>query len=882
MSRTIFKRTAAAFAIVLALVAALVFLGTWYVNQEPFQNRIRAMLAERVGNAFTFQKLHLSLFPRPCVTVFKPQVRVPDRISASISSATIYPDVLPLFEGKIRIAEVGLERPELTVTLAEEAGAKPEDPAAVFEEARSEIRSTVETMQDIAPDFIAKIKNGMLVFRNEQDVLSSMSDINGTLSLLQRGFGLNLRGKTMRWGQVSAKGSVQAGRNSIALKDFSLSGGKSSISGLSVRFRWKKSPYAKVTSGQAVIFLNDVQERRQMLGDLDKALSGVRSMSGRVDIDSLSFVGPLLHREQWKLNATGTVHDVTVGSELLPGPLGFPSGSFAATMQTFSVAGLDASFLDSTVTTTASVSGPFTSPQAVELTLRGRLGRETIQWSAGKFGLPRDLVMRAPCSISRLRLNWKQDGSLALSGSASLNGPVLSIDMRRDAKQLRIDRLSVQDEKNRASMTFRKTTNTLDLAFQGSLTEATINRMFERSSGHQGWIRGDMDLHFLLKKPSESKILGTLTAGDLYFPLTQSPLTIRSLDLGSQDSSVMVNTASIQWGDLPFDVTGRLRALDEGFRADLNAAARDVNMEQIIQLFGSTGEAKEKKNEGGVFSSLRAQGTVRITAASVTWDRYVFRPVTVNVLLNRSSVRVQILDAKLCGLSLPGQVQPLDNGILLDLQPLAVGQPLEPFVDCISTNKRMDGTFAVAGSIHAKGNVVDLVRALDGHIDFAAVNGRIYTYPLLARVFFFLNVSQLLLGQMPDMGKDGFAYKSIKIRGDIKGGRLVLQQAVVEGSTVNLVADGWIDFATDQIDVTILVAPFKTIEYILSKIPILRNVLANKLVTVPVRVTGNRYNPDVTPLDPSATGKHLLNLMEGILKLPFKVLSPDADSGQNK
>src|SRR5512143_3800086 len=99
MNRTLVKRIAAAFAIILVLIAAVIFLGTWYVNQEPFQNRIRAMLAERVGNAFTFQQLRLSLFPRPCVTVFNPQVRVPDRISASISSAAIYPEVLSLFEG---------------------------------------------------------------------------------------------------------------------------------------------------------------------------------------------------------------------------------------------------------------------------------------------------------------------------------------------------------------------------------------------------------------------------------------------------------------------------------------------------------------------------------------------------------------------------------------------------------------------------------------------------------------------------------------------------------------------------------------------------------------------------------------------------------------
>jgi hypothetical protein len=881
VSRTLIKRITAAFAIALALMAAFVLLGTWYVNQEPFQNRVRAVVADRAGKMFTFQKLRLSLFPRPRVTVLNPMVTVPDRIDLSLRSATIYPEVLPLFSGKIRISRLDLERPELTVTLAEEPGAKPEDPSAVFEEARSEIRSAVEAVQDIAPDFHVEIGNGLLVFRSKQEVLSRMSDISGIVSLLPHGFGLDLKGKTLRWGLATMKGSVQAGKNSIAVKDFSISGGKSSISHVTGRFRWKKSPYAKISSGQAAIFLEDVQERRQMLGELNKSLSSIKSMSGLVSINSFSFIGPLLHTEQWQLNATGNFHDVAVQADLLPGAVGIEAGSFAATMQSFSVAGLDASFLDSTVTTTGSMTGPLTSPQAGELSLRGRIGRETISWSAKKFDLPRDLIVRAPCSISGLRFRWKKDGTIALSGSASLNGPMLSIDMRRNAKEIRIDRLAVQDEKNRAVMVFRKTADLLDLAFQGTLTEDTVNRMFERASGRHGWIRGDMALHLLLKSPGQSKVRGTLAAADLFFPFPKSPLTVRTLDLGSRDGTVAVNTASILWGDLPLDITGRLNARDEALHADLDVAARDLSVEGIMQLFGGKRKTGEER-AGGTFSGLPLQGVVRVSAQSIKWGRYVFKPVRADVLLDRNSVRMQILDAKLCGVSLPGNLRPLDDGILFAFQPGAVAQPLEPFLDCISSNKRMDGTFALAGSIRGKGKGTDLIRSLDGSIYFTAVNGRIYTYPLLARVLFFLNVSQLLLGQMPDMGKDGFAYKSIRIKGDIKSGKLVLKEAVVEGSTLNLVADGEIDFATDQIDVTILVAPFKTIEYILSKIPLLRNVLANKLVTVPVRLTGDRNNPDVTPLDPAATGEHLLDLMEGILKLPFKVLSPSQGDGNEK
>jgi hypothetical protein len=41
-----------------------------------------------------------------------------------------------------------------------------------------------------------------------------------------------------------------------------------------------------------------------------------------------------------------------------------------------------------------------------------------------------------------------------------------------------------------------------------------------------------------------------------------------------------------------------------------------------------------------------------------------------------------------------------------------------------------------------------------------------------------------------------------------------------------------------------------------------------------VRFTGDVNDPDVIPLDPQAIGQNLLNIMKGILSLPFKIIDP--------
>ncbi len=86
-----------------------------------------------------------------------------------------------------------------------------------------------------------------------------------------------------------------------------------------------------------------------------------------------------------------------------------------------------------------------------------------------------------------------------------------------------------------------------------------------------------------------------------------------------------------------------------------------------------------------------------------------------------------------------------------------------------------------------------------------------------------------------------------------------------------MIFTGWIDPVNDQLDLTCLVAPFKTIDLIIKYIPIVNTMLGGRLVSIPVKASGKLSDPIVTPLHPSAVGTGLINMMGDILKTPVKL-----------
>ena len=78
-------------------------------------------------------------------------------------------------------------------------------------------------------------------------------------------------------------------------------------------------------------------------------------------------------------------------------------------------------------------------------------------------------------------------------------------------------------------------------------------------------------------------------------------------------------------------------------------------------------------------------------------------------------------------------------------------------------------------------------------------------------------------------------------------------------------------------DMIVLVAPLKTIDTIVSKVPLLGKAIGGKnatIVTFPVKIKGSIKDPDVTVLSPDAVGEAMIDLVKNTLMLPFRILSP--------
>ncbi len=192
----------------------------------------------------------------------------------------------------------------------------------------------------------------------------------------------------------------------------------------------------------------------------------------------------------------------------------------------------------------------------------------------------------------------------------------------------------------------------------------------------------------------------------------------------------------------------------------------------------------------------------------------------------------------------------------------------------------MTGEFDLTGRFQGQGEGKTLARSIQGNYELTARKGRIDRFNLLSRIFAFLNVTEVFRGRLPDLGQKGFAYDSINVRVDLQPGKVVIKEATLKGPSMEIASQGEIDPVGQKISLTVAVAPFRTIDYVISKIPLVRYVLGGTLISIPVKVTGDLKDPRVTPLSPSAVGSDFLGIMKRTLDLPVRMIHPVLAQGR--
>lgn len=291
----------------------------------------------------------------------------------------------------------------------------------------------------------------------------------------------------------------------------------------------------------------------------------------------------------------------------------------------------------------------------------------------------------------------------------------------------------------------------------------------------------------------------------------------------------------------------------------------DLNLEPLIQ------QEFFRPNPETPFSLSRK--TARIHAKDLIYKTLRFSDLQADISFGPGmNWVVTLLNLNWCDLRASGTAGIANSGtgptadLTLNIQ-ASEKKADEPGLSCLFKDRHpIEGPYSFSCDLTAKGPLADLSKTLSGPFFFHSRDGRIYKATLLSRILSVINILSL-----PDLVQEGFAYHLFDVQGEIRNGIIHLNKAWIDGENMAMTFTGWISPFEDQMDLTCLVAPFKTIDTIIKYIPIINTALQGRLVSFPAKLQGRLNDPVITLLHPSAVGQGLVNMMTDILKTPIRL-----------
>lgn len=301
---------------------------------------------------------------------------------------------------------------------------------------------------------------------------------------------------------------------------------------------------------------------------------------------------------------------------------------------------------------------------------------------------------------------------------------------------------------------------------------------------------------------------------------------------------------------------------------DLSISAQALDWNKIETI--SERIARRRQGE-----SRPVRGRLGMRVERLAFERLSLYPFHADAILSPEGTTLAIERASLCGMVFIGRLA--FDGPVVDayLVPVVDVMALDSVIACLTSEEsRITGNFNLDGALQVKARREDIARALKGRLLFVTEDGTILQSLFFARLFALLNLTEIYRGQLPDITSQGLDYKRSAATLEVKDGKILVHDWSIDGRTLWMGSRGEIDIATQKIDFTIMVSPFKTIDRIINAIPGIRWILGGRLVAIPMKATGTLEDPQIVPLSPSAVGTSILEMIERTLLLPIEIIQP--------
>ena len=361
-------------------------------------------------------------------------------------------------------------------------------------------------------------------------------------------------------------------------------------------------------------------------------------------------------------------------------------------------------------------------------------------------------------------------------------------------------------------------------------------------------------------------------------PLKDQLAVVEFFFLEADQDGVNIRSADVRWRNSRLSLMGTLLAETNVLRLDMDISADRLVWEEISAMVEGKGNGKRDGAISGI-ALPPLDGTVRLKADDFTFARFSWTPFQATASLSPNGIRADIERGDLCGVSTIGKVDFTDGEIGLDLSLSVPDGQLESTSSCLTKNRHvLTGSYSFKGRLAGQGVPEKVLQTLRGEFEFSARDGEFQPSPTvdtaLEATFQYLNEKGDFNVAFPDLNRESFPFRSLRLQGTVEGMTLVNDRLVIQSSLYVISGGGKVDLEHQQIDAKGLVTVRLPGSSIIRRIPLVGSIfgIGGSILGIPVRVIGPLDNPTITYLSPADVGTELLNIPVRILGLPLEAI----------
>ncbi len=628
-------------------------------------------------------------------------------------------------------------------------------------------------------------------------------------------------------------------------------------------------------------------------------------LDGFLKLSNTVLSGPVLHPEKWKYQTTIDLDGVRWESPFLPTHVTSEKGTLKVSDTGVEITELNGRlFEDSFVLHGKLTHNNFADWQG-SVTLSGSVHQDFAQWLKKKDWIPPAFFPSIPCNIKNIDYTWNTNElslkGIVIPGEAAQERPRLEFSYKSSVDNPFALKLDIFGETERGVLQVDLLDNlpeTVELSWQGAISGQTVGTIFEDKNILHGLVQGELNIS-ISPDPQKTYMEGALKAEKLrwYWGGTAfDHININNLQISGKGKEAVIENLTLGFPNgetvstggnvflsedglkIDFDLTSPSLSLLTvvGFISDLSiqkdlVLSKDAKKDASVKSWSITGHVNFNINE--FISGDKATPENSLKISTLVWA-----PLVGSFVLHpQGRVVAEISSGRLCCLSATGKwySDPSMGDSTFSLtsdcpQPSS----FENILPCLGFDQDL-----IVGELGINAKLSGQVNNWkNGSVTITSKQGRILRLRALSNIFKVVNLTDLFTSfEYSGTDDKGFAYNDLLLESFVDNNKLIIEKAVVKGEGLNLFARGFLDLGTLNTDIVVLIAPLKTLDAIVAKVPLVGRVIGGDnatVITIPVGIKGNIRDPEVTILPPSAVGEGLLSIVKNALMLPFHILSP--------